>query len=251
MAVYVVQPGDTLWSISRLFGISEQEIMSLNNLSTTEIMPGQELIIAAVGQPSEPLFPPGNQHHLPSSPGGAVHVVQPGETLFSIAQFYGISVEQLIEANPSLVHVGLRLRIPSAPIGPITPPEEKIETECFRLTLSTDNTTYSRGVPVNMKFTKTNTCRRAQNMTYFSSQRYEFEIRQDSRLLWRWSDGRAFGRSTQRVQIRPEETLTFTEQWPQVDSTGRQVEPGRYRVVAWNTARELREEVLTVYVLIR
>ena len=46
MAIYVVQPGDTLWSIARLFGVSEQEIMSINNLVTSEIFPGQELIIA-------------------------------------------------------------------------------------------------------------------------------------------------------------------------------------------------------------
>jgi hypothetical protein len=55
----------------------------------------------------------------------------------------------------------------------------------------------------------------------------------------------------QRIHARPGETMIFTEQWPQVDSAGRRVEPGRYRVVAWNTARELREEVITIYVEIR
>ncbi|MGI6128672.1 MAG: LysM peptidoglycan-binding domain-containing protein [bacterium] len=247
MAIYVVQPGDTLWSISRLFGISEQEIMTLNNLTTTEIMPGQELVIAAIEQPSQPTTP----STRPPGPGQTIHVVQRGETLSSIARRYRISVEELIDANPGLVYVGLRLRIPHVPSGPVTPPEEKIETECFRLTLSTDRTTYPRGTPVTMKLTKTNICRRTQTLTYLSGQRYEFEIRQDNRLIWRWSDGRAFSQAVQRIHARPGETLVFTEQWPQVDSAGRQVEPGRYRIVAWNTARELREEVITLYVLIR
>lgn len=243
MSIYVVQPGDTLWSISRLFGVSEQEIMALNNLATAEIRPGQELVIAAVEEPTKP--------PTPTVPGITIHVVQPGETLPEIARRYRISVEELVRANPGLIYPGLRLRIPEAPPIPITPPEEKLETECFRLTLSTDRTSYPRGTPVTMKLTKTNICRRTQTLTYLTGQRYEFEIRQNNRLIWRWSDGRAFSQAVQRIHVRPGETLTFTEQWPQVDSAGRQVEPGRYRIVAWNTARELREEVITIYVEIR
>ena len=178
-------------------------------------------------------------------------MVQRDETLFDIARRYRISVEELVRANPGLVYSGLRLRIPEVPPIPVTPPEEKIETECFRLTLSTDRTSYPRGTPVTMKLTKTNICRRTQTLTYLTGQRYEFEIRQDNRLIWRWSDGRAFSQAVQRIHARPGETLVFTEQWPQVDSAGRRVEPGRYRVVAWNTARELREEVITICVEIR
>ncbi|HHV06843.1 MAG TPA: LysM peptidoglycan-binding domain-containing protein [Firmicutes bacterium] len=246
MAIYVVQPGDTLWSIARLFGVSEQEIMSINNLVTSEIFPGQELIIAAVEEPTKPAPP-----ITPAPPGYTIHVVQRGETLGDIARRYRISLEELVRANPGLVYPGLRLRVPEVAPGPVRPPEEHLETECFRLTLSTDRTSYPRGTPVTMKLTKTNTCRRTQTLTYLTGQRYEFEIRQDNRLIWRWSDGRAFSQAVQRIHARPGETLVFTEQWPQVDSAGRQVEPGRYRVVAWNTARELREEVITIYVELR
>lgn len=242
MAIYVVQPGDTLWSIARLFGVTEQEIMTINNLTTSEIRPGQELVIVAVEEPTTPTVP---------APGVSIHVVQRGETLFDIARRYRVSLEDLVQANPGLVYPGLRLRIPEGVPVPVIPPEERLETECFRLTLSTDRTSYPRGTPVTMKLTKTNTCRRTQTLTYLTGQRYEFEIRQDNRLIWRWSDGRAFSQAVQRIHARPGETLVFTEQWPQVDSAGRRVEPGRYRVVAWNTARELREEVITIYVEIR
>lgn len=44
---YVVQPGDTLWDISRKFeGLTIEKIKSLNNLSNNKIQPGQKLIIA-------------------------------------------------------------------------------------------------------------------------------------------------------------------------------------------------------------
>ena len=243
MAIYVVQPGDTLWSIARLFGVSEQEIMTANNLVSTELFPGQELVIVAVQQPT-PHRPP-----VPSA-SPTVHAVQPNETLNSTARHYGIPLTELVRANPGLIRAGQRLYIPEEVVS-VGPPREKRETEYFRLLLSTDRTTYSRGASVTIRLAKTNTCRRTQILTYPSGQRYEFELRQNNRLIWRWSDGHAFSQAVQRVQIRPGETTTFSEEWHQTDSAGRQVEPGRYRVVAWNTARELREEVITIYIQIR
>lgn len=44
---YVVQPGDTLWDISRKFeGLTIEKIKSLNNLTGNNIKPGQTLVIA-------------------------------------------------------------------------------------------------------------------------------------------------------------------------------------------------------------
>lgn len=42
---YIVKPGDTLFLIGRSFEVSFQEIQELNNLTTTEIQPGQVLQI--------------------------------------------------------------------------------------------------------------------------------------------------------------------------------------------------------------
>jgi membrane-bound lytic murein transglycosylase D len=42
---YVVQPGDTLWTISQKSGLPVSKIKSLNNLSNTKIQPGQKLIV--------------------------------------------------------------------------------------------------------------------------------------------------------------------------------------------------------------
>jgi len=44
--MYTVQPGDTLWDISKKFeGLTIEKIKSLNNLGTSKIQPGQKLII--------------------------------------------------------------------------------------------------------------------------------------------------------------------------------------------------------------
>jgi membrane-bound lytic murein transglycosylase D len=43
---YTVQPGDTLWDISKKQGLSVEKIKSLNNLKSNELKPGQKLILS-------------------------------------------------------------------------------------------------------------------------------------------------------------------------------------------------------------
>jgi len=44
--LYIVQPGDTLWDISKKFeGLSIEKIKALNNLKTNKLQPGQKLIL--------------------------------------------------------------------------------------------------------------------------------------------------------------------------------------------------------------
>ncbi len=45
--MYIVQPGDTLWDISRKFqGLTIEKIKTLNNLKTDKVKPGQKLIVS-------------------------------------------------------------------------------------------------------------------------------------------------------------------------------------------------------------
>ncbi len=43
--IYLVQPGDTLWDISRDLGLSVEQIKKLNNLKSNKIKPGQKLVL--------------------------------------------------------------------------------------------------------------------------------------------------------------------------------------------------------------
>ena len=49
---YTVQPGDTLWAISRRFGVTIEDILSLNDIpDPSRIFPGQVLIIPGAAPP--------------------------------------------------------------------------------------------------------------------------------------------------------------------------------------------------------
>ncbi len=100
--VYIVQAGDTLFSIALRYGVTVEAIKSANGLGSDFIYVGQRLVIPA-GQPSTP----GQVRY---------HVVQPGDTLLTIAVTYGTTVEAIVQANglpnPNYIWVGQRLIIP-------------------------------------------------------------------------------------------------------------------------------------------
>jgi LysM repeat protein len=100
---YVIKRGDTLYSLARRFGTTVQAIAQANHIINPHcIYAGQTLVI------------PGTQGTTPPCTG--IHVVQHGETLFSIARRYGTSVWTLVRLNnlssPNFVCAGWRLRVP-------------------------------------------------------------------------------------------------------------------------------------------
>ena len=117
---HVVRSGETLGTIAAAYGVSLIDLQALNDIWTDMIYPGQELVIPAGGTPpseAESALP-----EQPTAPATTVvnvqpstHTVQRGETLFSIARQYNLSVELLMSANgiadPRRVHSGLVLRV--------------------------------------------------------------------------------------------------------------------------------------------
>jgi spore germination protein len=102
MVIEVVNPGESLWAIARRYGITAEQIASVNGLTDSErLVPGQALVI-----PIE----------------SSVHIVQPGESLWTIARRYGVTPEQLAQmnniANPAQLAVGQRLLVPRAGTKP-------------------------------------------------------------------------------------------------------------------------------------
>ncbi len=107
-AVHVVEPGDTLFSIARAYGVSPYEIAKANSLmDPNQLYPGQALVIPGGGGYMMPMHSPG---------GVQKYVVQPGDTLFSIAMRFGTTVEALAAANgigsDYLIFAGQTLVIP-------------------------------------------------------------------------------------------------------------------------------------------
>ena len=97
---YVVQKGDTLWSIASKFGISVNKLKELNNLSSNLISIGQNLLVKEnVSNEEEP------SNNL-------VHVVQKGDTLYSIARLYNTTVDKIKKLNnlsSNVLQIGQKL----------------------------------------------------------------------------------------------------------------------------------------------
>lgn len=103
--VYVVTSGDTLSAIAERFNVKWTDIAAANNIAAPyTIYRGQKLIIPGVTATATPAVPT------------RTHKVQAGETLYSIAVQYGVTVRSIMEANnltnPDLIRTGQELVIP-------------------------------------------------------------------------------------------------------------------------------------------
>ncbi|WP_034758257.1 peptidoglycan DD-metalloendopeptidase family protein [Rossellomorea vietnamensis] len=78
--VHIVHKGETLWGISRQYGMSVEVIMKKNELKSSVLKVNQRLMI------------PG------SSPKGQ-YVVKQGDTLYSISKAQGIDMDELVSRN--------------------------------------------------------------------------------------------------------------------------------------------------------
>ncbi|UCG23606.1 MAG: LysM peptidoglycan-binding domain-containing protein [Chloroflexota bacterium] len=119
-ATHTVAPGENLYRIGLKYGMSWVTLAAYNNLPNPNyIRVGQVLYIPGGGQPTPapPIAPP-------DTPSYVDYVVQPGDTLYSIGQKFGVSWVEIAEANgivnPNLIYAGQVLKIPTS--QPETPP---------------------------------------------------------------------------------------------------------------------------------
>ncbi len=109
--IHIVQRGENLFRIAQRYGLTVEQMATANNIADpNRIYVGQRLVVPNCQGGGQPVTQPAPQ------PGGRTHVVQRGETLFSIARRYGVTVEQIVTANnianPSRIYVGQVLVIP-------------------------------------------------------------------------------------------------------------------------------------------
>ncbi len=96
---YIVKSGDTLYGIANTYGISVEELKSANQLSSNLLTIGQTLVIPKNTTPSQKIY-----------------VVQKGDSLYSIATKYGVTVAELKSLNnlsSNLLSIGQQLKIPN------------------------------------------------------------------------------------------------------------------------------------------
>ena len=83
--IYIVKKGDTLYGIANKYGISVDELKAINNLTSNNLSVGQVLQIPEIIEEDVP-----NEN---------IYIVKSGDTLYSIANKYGMSVQELKDLN--------------------------------------------------------------------------------------------------------------------------------------------------------
>ncbi|GIW47748.1 MAG: peptidoglycan endopeptidase LytF [Deltaproteobacteria bacterium] len=115
---YVVQKGDSLYTIAKRFGTTVDEIKRANGLNHNRIKVGDVLILPGVEERLVTLDQNslGGKEPLKNSPSwGSRYVVSKGDTLSGIGKRFGVSVDELKRANGltgDSIRVGMELVIP-------------------------------------------------------------------------------------------------------------------------------------------
>lgn len=113
-----IQPGDTLYGLARRYNITVQAIIAVNPGINPNSLPVGELICIPNPTPGQPF--PG------ACPNGTFYVIKAGDTFYSIARRFNVSVDALLNANPGvnpdLLRVGQQICVPTLPTPTITCP---------------------------------------------------------------------------------------------------------------------------------
>jgi LysM repeat protein len=106
--VHFVQAGNTLWGIHSIYNVPVEDIVSSNPGVENGLKEGQKLLIPIAVSTVKPGEIKGETK---------TYTVLPQETLFGISKKFGVSLDELVEANPGTengVKVGQVLTIPES-----------------------------------------------------------------------------------------------------------------------------------------
>ena len=92
---HTVAAKETMFSISKMYGITVDELKQWNNLSDNTLSIGQQLVVKKGGAAPPSSSQPTPSTATTSSSKKGVHIVSSKETMFSISRQYGITVQQL------------------------------------------------------------------------------------------------------------------------------------------------------------
>jgi murein DD-endopeptidase MepM/ murein hydrolase activator NlpD len=124
--VHIVTRGETVYSISRLYRVSQETLMRRNDISDpSKLIEGMRLVIPSTGStPTEGTSTDsksadGAQASGASTPGAMSYIeytVQPNETLYSIARSKGVMFQALCDINnfpkDYMIKAGQKIKIP-------------------------------------------------------------------------------------------------------------------------------------------
>lgn len=89
---YIIEPGDTIYFIANRLEVTLSRILAANpGIDPYNLLIGQVICI--------PACPP---NHM-------AYIIQPGDTLYKIARTFHVTIDSILEANPSVNPLSLRI----------------------------------------------------------------------------------------------------------------------------------------------
>ena len=123
---HAVKPKETLYSISRQYGVSLKDIRRWNHLPDNNISIGQELAIKKMGATA---MSEAGSNKMAESPGQKkIHIVKASETLYGISRLYDVPTNELREWNnlpDNGISIGQKLYVSPPQSEQTTAPAEK------------------------------------------------------------------------------------------------------------------------------
>lgn len=133
--VHTVQAGETLYSIARLYGVSEQTLVA-NNPTMADVVKADQNVRIPVPAPQPDETPLTARQERKLRKRFILHTVGAQETLYAISKRYGISVETLLEDNdnldPAQLTIGSTLLVRKTEVGKTSNAENLAELEEYK-----------------------------------------------------------------------------------------------------------------------
>lgn len=146
---YVVQKGDTLYSLSKKFQLTVGELRAANNLSESDVIKvGQKITIPEADIGTAAALSSTNSKSISNSTKTKVYTVQKGDTLYSLARKNNISVADLMVLNnfdsSKVIKIGEKIKIPDLAV---TPAKTTVANASNNTTSANSNKSVSEKIP--------------------------------------------------------------------------------------------------------
>lgn len=122
---HIIKKGESLFSISRFYNISVEELKKINNIKSGKIQPGQELILSQSIEPVRNLADSKSEIQQKTT----THKVIAGETLSGISKMYHVTITELKKMNDlsgNSLRPGQELKVNQTAAATVTESEKPV-----------------------------------------------------------------------------------------------------------------------------
>lgn len=262
MIQYIIQPGDTLYSIGVRFKTDVGALMQANHITDPNMVyPGQILKIPF------PLSPAGDTGRFPDirqgNSGPFVLLLQSQLTRLgfykgnmdgiytpttegSVKQFQ--SSRNLQPTGQVDVHTWRHLLDDTRGFLDAPPYHADMLLSGLFMVLSVNKAVFKPGDSVMLSLTKINLSDHTIQLNYNTSQRFDFKLSYPSgRTLWRWSDDKSFTQVLGSVSLASGQIIRYSDEFTLPSSS----QDGVYHAFGWNTAKQINHIKLHIMVRIQ